>query len=151
MAQIELLDNLLGVGQVVINLRASSKAALLTELSRRAAGFTGQTAAALGVALAAREMLGSTGFGAGIAVPHARIGGLASMFGLFARLDKPVAFDAVDGKPVDLVMLLLSPATANSEHLTVLAAISRRLRDSDVAAALRSAGSAEAARQILVG
>ncbi len=151
MTQTDLLGSLLRDENVVINLRAASKSALLGELAKRAAAATVQSDAKLAAALAGREALGSTGFGAGIAVPHARIEGLRGMFVLFARLDRPVAFDAVDGKPVDLVMLLLSPASANSEHLATLAAISRRLRDPAVAAALRSAVSAEEARRILSG
>ena len=126
---------------VALGLRAGDKAALLTALAEKAATMVKLPKAGLVAALSAREALGSNGFGAGIAVPHARIDGLAHMFGLFARLEKPVPFDAIDGLPVDLVVLLLSPSGTNTEHLAVLAAISRRLRNKSVADGLRVATS----------
>lgn len=134
---------------VVPRLRAASKPALLAELARRAAVQTGHGEAGLAASLAAREALGSTGVGAGIAVPHARIDGLPGVFGLFARLEKPVPFEAIDGRPVDLVFLLLSPSRSSSEHLSILAAVSRRLRDAALADAIRSAGSADVIRLLL--
>ena len=112
------------------------------ERTRYAAVFTAHPTFALpaevAAALAAREALGSTGVGGGIAVPHARIATLAAPSGFLARLDRPVGFDAVDGRPVDLVFLLLSPA-ADAEHLRALAAVSRRLRTPEVAQAMRAA------------
>ena len=150
MTQTEAVADLLTAEHVALKLRAANKPALLAELARRAAGFTGLGEATLSDALAAREALGSTGFGAGIAVPHAKIDGLPAVFGFFARLEKPVAFDSIDGKPVDLVFLLLSPAAAPSEHLAMLAAVSRRLRDRPLAEALRAADTAEAARALFV-
>jgi PTS system nitrogen regulatory IIA component len=113
MTQTDPLTHLLTDDHVALKLRAASKPALLTELARRAAALTGLSEATLAAALAARESLGSTGFGAGIAVPHARIDGLSGVFGFLARLDKPVAYEAIDGKPVDLIFLLLSPTSAN--------------------------------------
>lgn len=86
-----------------------------------------------------RESLGSTGVGDGVAIPHARIPGLKSAFGLLVRLQKPLDFDAIDGKPVDIVFLLLLPSGAKGEHLNVLAAVARRLRDAGVLGALRGA------------
>lgn len=74
-----------------------------------------------------------------MAIPHARIDGLKQVFGFLARLEKPIPFDAIDGRPVDLVFLLLSPTLSNAEHLATLAAISRKLRDKSVADALRIA------------
>ncbi len=137
--------------QVVLKLRAATKAALLAELARRAAAVTGLPAAMLAAALEAREALGSTGFGSGIAVPHARIAGLATPCGLFVRLDKALPYDAIDGKAVDLVFLLLTPAGQDSTHLALLAAISRRLRDKEIADALRKAATPAQARGLLVG
>src|SRR5262249_33641394 len=89
-------------------------------------------------ALMSREMLGSTGIGQGVALPHARLSGLQRFFGLFARLERPINFDAIDDRPVDLVFLLLIPEKAGNDHLAALAAVSRRLRDRDVAARLRT-------------
>lgn len=100
-------------------------------------------------ALAARERLGSTGFGNGIAIPHAKLSGLAAPAGAFVRLDAPVAFDAVDGLPVDLVFVLLSPIDGGAVHLKTLARISRALRDAAFVAKLRGAGSADALYALL--
>lgn len=151
MTQTDLLTSLLTDNHVALGLRPAGKAVLLADLARRAAALTGQDAAKLTAALSAREALGSTGFGGGIAVPHARVDGLGVVFGFLARLDRPVAFDAIDNKPVDLVFLLLSPSGANAEHLATLAAISRRLRDPAVAGALRVATSPDVARRVLAG
>jgi len=126
--------------ECVTDLRAADKKALLAELARLAARKAGAEPAELLRLLAAREALGSTGIGAGIAVPHARLPGLAAPLGFFARLNRPVAFDAIDGKAVDLVFLLLSPAQDHGSHLAVLAAASRRLREPAVVAAIRAAG-----------
>ncbi|MGH7156393.1 MAG: PTS sugar transporter subunit IIA, partial [Acetobacteraceae bacterium] len=113
------------------------KARLLDELSRRAGKATGIDAKIILNALSVREGLGSTGIGHGIAVPHARIEGLQSIFGLFARLERPIDFAAIDNQPTDLVFLLLIPTGAGNEQLAALACVSRRLRDRDVAQRLR--------------
>jgi nitrogen PTS system EIIA component len=122
---------------VLIALSVVDKSALLGAMARHAAGRTGHDEAALLQALHARELLGSTGIGRGIAVPHARIPGLRTPFCGFARLAKPIEFGAIDGAPVDLVFLLLSPDNADRSHLALLAAAARRLRDPAVAEALR--------------
>jgi PTS system nitrogen regulatory IIA component len=150
MTAANMLAALLSDDHVILTLRVASKAALLADLARRASALTGLPAAALRSALAAREALGSTGFGAGIAVPHARIAGLADPCGLLVRLDKALAYDAIDGKPVDLVFLLLTPSGQDSAHLALLAAISRRLRDKTVADAVRAATTPAQAGRILV-
>jgi PTS system nitrogen regulatory IIA component len=92
--------------------------------------------------LLAREQLGSTGLGAGFALPHARIEGLVSYAGLLVRLGKPIDFDAIDGKPVGLVFVLLIPPEGTVPHVAALAAISRRFRDADFVARLKKAKSA---------
>jgi PTS system nitrogen regulatory IIA component len=125
--------------QLLTGLRAADKSALLAELARHAAAALGRDAAEIGRRLAAREALGSTGTGRGIAVPHARLPGLATQAAFFARLDRPMAFDAIDDQPVDLIFLLLSPEGADAAHLARLAAALRRLRDPAVAAAIRAA------------
>jgi len=143
------LDELIPPAHVLDRLRAADKASLLGALARAAGEALGLPPADIAAALAAREALGSTGTGRGIAVPHARIATLAAPSGFFARLDRPVAFDSVDGQPVDLVFLLLSPE-ADAEHLRALAAVSRRLRTPGVAEALRNAAPA-ALRTTLLG
>jgi PTS system nitrogen regulatory IIA component len=132
--------------RVLPRLRAADKPRLLTELGRRAAAVGGVEAAAITAALAAREALGSTGVGAGIALPHAAVPGLAGTVGFLIRLERPIDFAAIDGGPVDLVFLLLGPPEGRAEHLAALAAAARRLRDPATAAALRAAASAEAMR-----
>ncbi len=93
-------------------------------------------------ALAQREALGSTGIGKGVAVPHVCLGDLDRPYGLFFTLARPIAFEAIDGAPVDLVCAIISPANADrgtSESLSLLAAISRILRNDERAAAMRKA------------
>ena len=96
-------------------------------------------------ALLAREQLGSTGLGNGFALPHARIEGLERFLGLFVRTAKPIAFDAIDGKPVQLVFVLLIPVDETVSHVAALAAISRRLRNTDIVTKLLRAETPSAA------
>jgi PTS system nitrogen regulatory IIA component len=93
--------------------------------------------------LVERERLGSTGMGQGIAIPHGRLAGLARIVGLFARLETPVAYDAVDDQPVDLVFLLLAPEGAGADHLKALAKVSRLLRNQPACEKLRAASKPE--------
>jgi PTS system nitrogen regulatory IIA component len=125
--------------ELLTGIRAANKGELLAELARRAAVSLGLDAGDIARRLAAREALGSTGTGGGIAVPHARLPGLPAPASFFARLDRPLSFDAIDGRPVDLVFLLLSPEDGHAPHLAILAAASRRLRDPAVVAAIREA------------
>ena len=129
---------------VFVAVRAADKALLLQELARRAGAALGVPAGEIAAALAAREALGSTGVGAGIAVPHAQLPSLAGPAAFLARLERPVDYLSVDGRPVDLVFLLLAPPAARAEHLAALAAGTRRLRDAATAAALRAAATATA-------
>ena len=124
--------------RVIARLRAPDNPRLLTELARRASLALGLSADAILEALDQREALGSTGIGHGIAIPHARLAGLSHPFGLFARLEHPIDFAAIDGAPVDLVFLLLTPAAADKAHLAALACVSRRLRDRAFAEGLRT-------------
>ena len=136
---------------VIAGLRPVDKAQLLRELARHAGPAAGVETQVVLDALLARENLGSTGVGHGIAVPHARIDGIGRLFGLFARLEKPIDFAAIDEQPVDLVFLLLIPSSAGSEHLAALAAVSRRLRDKDVLRQLRAHRDSRALFDILTG
>jgi PTS system nitrogen regulatory IIA component len=143
------LKELLAPDQVISRLRATDKAQMLKELARRAAGDGGVEPRPIQEALAAREKLGSTGVGQGIAIPHARIEGLRRPIALFARLEQPIEFAAIDERKVDLVMLLLSPG--GGEHLPALACISRRLREPGVADRLRATENAAELYRILAG
>lgn len=124
--------------RVLDRLGARDKAQLLAEIARRAADAAGLDSKAVLSSLNAREELGSTGVGRGVAVPHARVPGLPRLLGLFARLAHPIDFAAIDDQPVDLVFLMLIPAEAGNEYLAALSAVSRRLRDQEVVRRLRS-------------
>ena len=124
-----MLPNLITSECVMANLRAANKKQVLQELARKAAALTGKDEAAIYEVLAERERLGTTGIGHGIAIPHGKLAGLDRVYGVFARLERPVDFDAIDDQPVDLIFLLLAPANSSSDHLKALAKVSRMLRD----------------------
>lgn len=128
---------------VVPNLRATSKKQALQELARRAAEITGLHERAIFDVLLERERLGTTGVGNGIAIPHGKLPTLPKLYGLFARLEKPIAFESIDEQPVDLIFLLLAPESAGADHLKALARVSRLLRDKGVCEKLRGTASAE--------
>ena len=136
---------------VVLDLRAPDKRRLLDDLARRSAKLAGIDPAAVFEALNARERLGSTGMGAGIAIPHARLSALTRPQGFFARLRQPMDFDAIDGERIDLVFLLLMPSQVQGDHLNALACVARRLRDDGVRLALRKARDATEVHAILCG
>lgn len=140
------LSDLLGPAHVFADLRAADKSVLLHALASRAATLLGTPPAEIAAALAAREALGSTGVGRGIAVPHAYLVQLPATAAFLARLERPVDYAAVDEQPVDLVFLLLGPPAARSEHLAALAAATRRLRNPATAKALRMTKEAEEMR-----
>ena len=98
-----------------------------------------------------RERLGSTGVGQGVAIPHARLRGIRDVTGFFARLKSPVDFESIDGRPVDLVFMLLAPEDAGAEHLKALARVSRLMRREDVRERLRAAPDLTAMHALLVG
>ena len=126
------------------DLAVPTKKALFQTFATLAAARTGLDAREIGERLAEREKLGSTGFGQGVAIPHGKVSGLETVIGLFAKLDRPLEFVAIDAMPVDLVFVLLSPPDAGVDHLKALARVSRRLRDRGFVAKLRGAGSADA-------
>jgi PTS system nitrogen regulatory IIA component len=135
---------LLSPDGVMANLKANSKKQSLQELSARAAKITGQHERAIFDTLLERERLGTTGVGNGIAIPHGRLPGLDKLYGLFARVERPIDFDSIDEMPVDLIFLLLAPESAGADHLKALARVSRLLRDKGVCEKLRGAESADA-------
>jgi len=118
-----------GTDCVIANLKAANKRQVLQELARKAASLTGQKEDAIFEVLCERERLGTTGIGHGIAIPHGKLAGLDRVYGIFARLERPVDFDAIDDQPVDLIFLLLAPANCGADHLKALAKVSRMLRD----------------------
>ena len=129
--------------EAVATIRADGKQAILRELAGRFADVYGLDAATVLAGLEDREKLGSTGFGRGVAIPHARVPDLGRPVAAFLRLESPVIFDAADAMPVDLVFGLLSPEQAGTAHLHALAAISRTMRDEHMHAALMQATDAE--------
>jgi nitrogen PTS system EIIA component len=134
---------------VIASLRSSNKRQLLQELARRAAPLVSLHEKTIFDTLLERERLGSTGIGAGTAVPHGRIPGLERIFALFARLEKPIPFESVDDQPVDLVFLLLTPDSAGADHLKALARVSRLFRNRAVCQKLRGTDSADALYALL--
>lgn len=134
---------------VIAQLRVSNKKQALQEIARRAAGLTGIAERAIYDALAERERLGSTGIGRGLAIPHGKLAELPRPSGLFARLERPIPFDAIDNQPVDLVFALLAPADAGAEHLRALARVSRLLRDDAICQKLRGTDNADALYALL--
>lgn len=122
---------------VVPALRVTSKKQALQELARRAAEVVGQPERAIFEVLVERERLGTTGVGNGIAIPHGKLPDLDRLHALFARLETPVDFDAIDEQPVDLICVLLAPEQAGADHLKALARVSRLLRDRGVCEKLR--------------
>ena len=136
--------NFLAQEGIVANLKASSKKQALQELSQQAAVLTGLHERTIFDVLLQREKLGTTGIGRGIAIPHGKMQELERLHGIFARLPKPIDFDAIDEQPVDLIFLLLAPESAGADHLKALARISRLLRDDAICAKLRGADDPEA-------
>jgi len=138
------LSDLVPPEGVAEGLAVVSKKALFQQLGQLAAAAYGVDAKAAADALADREKLGSTGFGGGVAIPHARIPGIDAIRGVVATLAKPIDVGAVDELPVDLVVALFSPPDAGADHLKALARVSRALRDAQFVAKLRGAGSTDA-------
>ena len=130
---------------------ATNKKALFQQLAQASSRLAGVPAKKVLAALNAREKLSSTGFGGGAAIPHGRVDGLERVFGYFLRLAAPIDYQAVDGMPVDLVFLLLSPPDAGVGHLKALASVSRTFRDRSMLAKLRGARSRDALFALLAG
>lgn len=123
---------------VIASLKATTKKQLLQELSERAAKLCGVPAREIFDALLQRERLGSTGIGDGIAIPHGKLARLKNIFGIFARLDHPLDFGALDGAPVDLVFLIITPEASGADHLKALACAARMLREPGLVATIRA-------------
>ena len=137
------ISDLLTPEKIIPDLKATSKKQALQELASYAAAQLNIEDRAILDVLLERERLGSTGFGNGVAVPHGKLVRLSKLYLLFARLATPIPFDASDGQPVDLMFLLLTPENAGGDHLTVLAKVSRLLRDERICTLLRGSEDAE--------
>ncbi len=143
------ISDLLAPDAVFSALKAHNKKQLLQELAQRAAQLTKIPERRIFETLVERERLGTTGVGQGIAIPHGRLSDVKNIVGVFARLEQPIDYDAVDSQPVDLVFLLLAPEGAGADHLKALARVSRLLRNQQACEKLRAAKSPEAIYAIL--
>jgi nitrogen PTS system EIIA component len=143
------ISDFLSPTQVMIDVKASDKSRLLEQLSMEAAAGAGLAADEVVREIAKREELGSTGVGNGVALPHARLPILEAPFALFARLRHGIDFDAIDGEPVDIVVLLLLPETGDSAKGNALACVARALRDAAALRKIRSAPDREALFRII--
>src|SRR6201992_2543896 len=141
--------DLVSPNAIIPALKVNGKKQALQEIAAKAASLTGQNERAILEILLQREKLGSTGVGNGVAIPHGKLPKLNTVFGLFARLDRPVDFEALDGQPVDLIFLLLAPEGAGADHLKGVARVARLLRQADIVTKLRETRDAEALYAVL--
>ena len=144
------ISDLLKPEAVISGLKAGSKKQVLQELARHAAQITGVNDKKIFETLLERERLGTTGVGNGIAIPHGKLSEFKRLYGLFAKLYKPIDFDAIDEQPVDLIFLLLAPEGAGADHLKALARVSRLLRDARTCEKLRGADTADGLYMLLI-
>jgi PTS system nitrogen regulatory IIA component len=144
------LSDLITPESIMPSVKISSKKQLLQEMAGRAAELTGLVERKIFDVLLQRERLGSTGVGHGVAIPHGKLPGLKQICGVFARLDKPINFEAMDDQPVDLVFLLLAPEGAGADHLKALARIARVLREPGAAKKLRGCRDAAGLYALLI-
>jgi PTS system nitrogen regulatory IIA component len=142
-------SDLVSPNAIIPALKVNGKKQALQEIAAKAAALTGQSERTILEILLQREKLGSTGVGNGVAIPHGKLAKLANVFGLFARLERPVDFEALDGQPVDLIFLLLAPEGAGADHLKALARVARLLRDPEVARKLRNSHDVDALYAVL--
>lgn len=143
------LNDLVAPQAVIPALKVNNKKQALQDIAERAAELTGRPEREILEVLMQRERLGSTAIGNGIAIPHGKLAKLDRLFGLFARLDRPIDFEALDGQPVDLIFLLLAPENAGADHIKALARIARLLRDPDTIRLLRDSTDREALYAVL--
>ncbi|HJT38752.1 MAG TPA: PTS sugar transporter subunit IIA [Rhizorhapis sp.] len=144
-------NDIVAPNALATGLSVKGKKQLFQKIAQVGAAAYGLNADLVSDSLLERERLGSTGFGGGVAIPHAKIEGLERMAGIVVLLDPPVSFDAVDDAPVDIVFALLSPLDSGAEHLKTLARVSRYLRNEGNVIRLRGAKSTEALHALLAG
>ena len=143
------ISDLLNTDGVIVSLKVSGKKQALQELAAKAAQLTELSERSIFDVLLERERLGTTGVGGGIAIPHGKLPSLDRLYAVFARLDHPIDFDAIDEQPVDLIFLLLAPESAGADHLKALARVSRLLRDKMICDKLRGSDSSDALYALL--
>jgi PTS system nitrogen regulatory IIA component len=143
------ITDLVAPEAVIPALKVNGKKQALQELAARAAELTGENERSIFEVLLQREKLGTTAVGYGVAIPHGKLPKLGRLFGLFARLERPIDYEAMDDQPVDLVFMLLAPENAGADHLKALARIARLLRDQDIARKLRASRDAQAIYSVL--
>ena len=143
------LNDIVAVNAVIPALKVNGKKQAIQEIAARAAELSGHSERTIFETLLQREKLGSTGIGHGIAISHGKLPKLERLFGLFARLDRPIDFESLDGQSVDLIFLLLVPEGAGADHLKALARVARLLRDPDIANKLRESRDADALYAVL--
>ncbi len=144
------LGNFISTDGVITKLKASSKKQVLQELAQKAAEIIGVERRKIFDILVERERLGTTGVGGGVAIPHGKVPNITRLYGLFARAETAVEFDSIDGKPVDLIFLLLAPEAAGADHLKALAKISRLLKDPETCTKLRNSDSSDEIYAVLM-
>ena len=135
------ISDILSEDMILTEVVADNKRHLLEQISTFVAEQKGLDKSLVFEAVLERENLGSTGYGNGVAFPHARIEGLKGVITVFARLQKPVDYDALDNKPVDMVAFMISPENSGDDHLRTLAIFSRILKDKDICKEVRAAKS----------
>ena len=145
------LSDFLDFEAVRVDLAAGNKRQLLNQLAQIAASRLSVDPSLIADSIAERERLGSTGFGGGLAIPHGKLDRIDRIYALVARLAAPVDYKAIDGQPVDLVFLLLSPPDAGAEHLKALAVVSRLVRHAGIVDKLRGARTRDAMAAVLIG
>ncbi len=143
------LTEILHLEGVFPTLRVTNKKQLLEVIAEKAGVLTSIPERVVFDTLLQRERLGSTGIGSGIAIPHSKFEGLSSLVGLFARIEKPIEFDSLDGEPVDLVFVLLAPEGAGADHLKGLSKVARVLRNTAITAKLRATRDVDAIYALL--
>jgi PTS system nitrogen regulatory IIA component len=143
------LTDLVAPSAIIPALKVNGKKQAIQELAARAAELTGQNEKAILEILLQREKLGSTAVGNGVAIPHGKLPKLGRLFGLFARLDRGIDFEALDSQPVDLIFLLLSPEAAGADHHKALARVARLLRYPHNARKLRESRDTDALYAVL--
>ena len=145
------LSQFLDFEAIRVDLAAGNKRQVLNQLAQIAAARLSIDPSQIADSIAERERLGSTGFGGGVAIPHGKMDRLDRVYAMVARLSAPIDYKAIDGQPVDLVFLLLSPADAGAEHLKALAAVSRLVRHAGLVEKLRGARTRDAMAAVLLG
>lgn len=144
------LTELLDFDSIRVGLGVGNKRQLLHQLGQTAGARLGFDPALIVDSIVERERLGSTGFGNGVAIPHGKVEGLTQIYAMLVRLAEPVDYKAIDGLPVDIVFLLLSPPDAGAAHLKALAAVSRTVRNGTTLEKMRGARSRDALAAVLM-